>query len=120
MRVQRWQDVASLLVGSWLIVSPWALGLTGPGAWFTAVLGLFVMLFAIEGLLVPSYLEELAEIGLALGLMVGPMLLEYGSITAVISAVASGALVMTFALWEIMTDREVIAWWHDHWHRGAA
>jgi hypothetical protein len=41
-----------------------ALGLVGAAAWITVILGLFVILFAIEGLILPSYLEEWGEIGL--------------------------------------------------------
>jgi SPW repeat len=29
MRIQHWQDVASLLLGVWLILSPFALGFAG-------------------------------------------------------------------------------------------
>jgi len=33
MRIRHWQDVASLLVGVWLVVSPFALGFTGAATW---------------------------------------------------------------------------------------
>ena len=29
MRIQRWQDIASLLLGVWLVVSPFVLGFAG-------------------------------------------------------------------------------------------
>jgi hypothetical protein len=32
MRIQHWQDIASLLLGAWLLVSPFVLGFAGaPG-----------------------------------------------------------------------------------------
>jgi len=40
MRIQHWQDVASLLIGVWLVVSPFALGFAGAAVWMTIVLGL--------------------------------------------------------------------------------
>jgi hypothetical protein len=58
MRVQHWQDIASLLLGVWLVVSPFVLGFAGAATWVTIVLGLFVILFAVEGFVIPSYLEE--------------------------------------------------------------
>jgi uncharacterized membrane protein SirB2 len=58
MRIQHWQDIASLLLGVWLVVSPFVLGFAGAATWVTIVLGLFVILFAVEGFVIPSYLEE--------------------------------------------------------------
>src|ERR1700731_4416088 len=62
MRIQHWQDVASLLLGVWLVLSPFALGFAGAAVWITIVLGVCVILFAIEGFVIPSYLEEWGEI----------------------------------------------------------
>jgi hypothetical protein len=117
MRVQRWQDVASLLVGIWLIFSPWALGLAGPDGWLSAVVGLFVILFAIEGLLVPSYLEQWGEIALGLLLVVAPLVMQHESAVSGISSLVSGALVVLFAVWELLTDAEFMAWWREHVRR---
>jgi len=41
-------------------------------AWITVVLGLCVILFAVEGFIIPSYLEEWGEILLGLALLVRP------------------------------------------------
>ena len=58
MRIQHWQDAASLVLGVWLVLSPFALGFAGAAVWITIVLGLCVILFAVEGFVIPSYLEE--------------------------------------------------------------
>ena len=58
MRIQHWQDVASLVLGVWLVLSPFALGFAGAAVWITIVLGLSVILLAVEGFFIPSYLEE--------------------------------------------------------------
>ncbi len=47
MRIQHWQDVASLLVGVWLVLSSFVLGISGAAVWITIALGLGVMLFAV-------------------------------------------------------------------------
>ncbi len=70
MRIQHWQDVASLVLGVWLVLSPFALGFAGAAVWITIVLGLCVILFAVEGFVIPSYLEEWGEILLGLALLV--------------------------------------------------
>jgi hypothetical protein len=116
MRIQHWQDIASLLVGVWLVVSPFLLGFAGAATWVTIVLGLFVILFAVEGFVIPSYLEEWGELLLGLALLVAPWTVGYESVSATVSSVASGILVILFAAWELMTDRDFINWWHDRWH----
>jgi hypothetical protein len=58
MRIRHWQDVARLLLGVWLVLSPFALGFAGAAVWITVVLGLSVILLAVEGFFIPSYLEE--------------------------------------------------------------
>jgi hypothetical protein len=44
MRIQHWQDVGSLLLGVWLVLSPFALGFAGAALWITIALGLCVIL----------------------------------------------------------------------------
>lgn len=119
MRIQHWQDVASLLLGVWLVFSPFVLGFAGATTWITIVLGLCVVLFAVEGFVIPSYLEEWGEILLGLALVVAPWAVGYESVSATVSSVASGILVILFATWELTTDRDFITWWHDRWHHPA-
>jgi SPW repeat-containing protein len=119
MRIRHWQDVASLLLGVWLVLSPFALGLEGAALWITVALGLCVVLFAIEAFVIPSYLEEWGEILLGLALVVVPWTVGYEQVTATVSSVLSGILVISLAVWEIMTDREFTTWWHDRWHHRA-
>ena len=120
MRIQHWQDAASLLLGVWLVLSPFALGFAGAAVWMTIVLGLFVILFAVEGFVIPSYLEECGEILLGLALVVAPLTVGYESVSATVSSMVAGILVILLAVWELMTDRDVIAWWHDCWHHRAS
>jgi hypothetical protein len=118
MRIQHWQDAGSLLLGVWLVMSPFILDFSGAATWITIVLGLCVILFALEGFVIPSYLEECGEILLGLALLVAPWAVGYEPV-ATVSSVVSGLLVILFAAWELTTDREFISWWHDRWHRTA-
>ena len=120
MRTQHWQDVASLLLGVWLVLSPFALGFAGAAVWITIVLGLCVILFAIEGFVIPSYLEEWGELLIGLALLVVPWTIGYESVSATVSSMVSGILVILFAAWELMTDRDFNTWWHDRWHHPAS
>jgi hypothetical protein len=120
MKIRHWQDVASLVLGMWLAVSPMTLGLTGAAGWITLILGLAVMVFAIEGLLLPSYLEECGEICLGATLVASPLAVDYGSSTAIGNSVLVGMLIIVFAVWEMMTDREFQAWWYDFSNRHSA
>jgi hypothetical protein len=119
MRTQHWQDVASLLLGVWLVLSPFALGFGDAAAWITVVLGGAVVLFAIEGLLIPSYLEEWGEILIGLALLVAPWAVGYTSAAATSSSMITGVLVIVLAVWEMMTDRDFRTWWHDRRHHTA-
>jgi hypothetical protein len=120
MRIQHWQDFASLLVGVWLVLSPFALGFAGAALWITVLLGLSVVLFAVEGFVIPSYLEEWGEILLGLALLAAPWTVGYESVSATVNSMLSGILVILFAAWELMTDREFVTWWHDRWHHTAS
>jgi hypothetical protein len=120
MRIRHWQDVASLLVGVWLVLSPFALGFAGAATWITLVLGLSVIVFAVEGFVIPSYLEEWGELLIGLALLVVPWTVGYEPELATVSSTVSGTLVILFAIWELTTDREFITWWHDRWHHPAS
>jgi SPW repeat len=120
MRIRHWQDAASLLLGVWLVLSPFALGFAGTAAtWMTIVLGLCVILFALEGFVIPSYLEEWGEILLGLALLAAPWTIGYEPALATLNSVVSGLAVIVFAVWELATDRDFTTWWHDYWHRTA-
>jgi hypothetical protein len=120
MRIQHWQDIASLLLGVWLVLSPLALGFAGVAVWITIVLGLSVVLLAVEGLVIPSYLEEWGEILFGLALLAVPWTVGYESVSATVSSMVAGILVILLAVWELMTDSDFIAWWHDRWHHRAS
>ena len=119
MRIRHWQDAASLLLGVWLVLSPFALGFAAAVTWITILLGLGVILFALEGIVIPSYLEEWGEILLGLALLIAPWAVGYESVSATVSSATSGLIVILFAAWELATDRDFITWWHDRWHRTA-
>jgi hypothetical protein len=80
------------------------------------VLGLSVILLAVDGFFIPSYLEEWGEILFGLALLVVPWTVGYESVSATLSSMVSGTLVILFGAWELLIDRDFITWWHDRWH----
>jgi len=96
-----------------------ALDFAGAAVWITVALGLCVVLFAVEAFVVPSYLEEWGEILLGLALVLAPWTVGYESTSATVNSVLSGLLVIAFAVWELITDRDFTTWWHDRWHHRA-
>jgi SPW repeat-containing protein len=119
IRIQHWQDAASLLVGVWLVVSPFSLGFAGAAVWITIALGLGVILFAIEAFVLPSFLEEWGEMLMGMALILAPWTFEYEQGFATLSSALSGVLVILLAGWELLNDRGFADWWHDRWHHRA-
>jgi hypothetical protein len=70
MRIQHWQDVASLLLGAWLVLSPLAF-------WRRSR--------------VDYGLEEWEEIGLGMALLVAPWSISYESAAATFSSAATAS-----------------------------
>jgi hypothetical protein len=110
MRLVHWQDLGSVAVGVWLCVAPLFLSLNGVSAWTTAIFGLLVILFAIEGLVMPSYFEELFEALMGVALIVAPWSLGYDSSSATFNSMISGVLVAALAISEMLTDQEFLTW----------
>ena len=114
MRLIHWQDFGSAAVGAWLSASPLFLGLSPVSAWTTTIVGLLVILFAIEGLVMPSYFEELFETIMGVALIVAPWSLGYESSSATINSVACGVLIAALAISEMFSDQEFLTWCRDH------
>jgi hypothetical protein len=43
--------------------------------------------------------------------------MQHESAVSGISSLVSGALVVLFAVWELLTDAEFMAWWREHVRR---
>ena len=75
---------------------------------------------AVEGFVLPSYLEEWAEILFGLALVMAPWTVGYESVSATLSSAVSGILAILLAIWELLTDRDFTTWWRDRWRHRAS
>ena len=103
--VNRPQDELEIVVGLWLCISPWVLGYADPlqaAGWSAIVMGIAVLVFSLEDLVLPSEIEEWADLALGLALMSSPWLWDYShSIPAMLNAVISGFLISGIAAWAL-------------------
>lgn len=113
--MKRWQDWVNVVLGAWLVISPWALGFAdpeGPASWSAWVLGAAVVIFAASAVYIPKAWEEGINILLGLGLAVSPWLLGFADReVAANNAVIVGILIAAFAIWAMVLDASVQSWW---------
>lgn len=100
---KHWQDSANALLGVWLILSPFVLGFQSDlTALANAVLvGVLLLAAALGAIFVPRAWEEWTESGLGLWLTVSPWVLGSTMQAAKASAVVTGLVVLTLALWAL-------------------
>lgn len=100
---RRWQDAINVLLGIWLIASPWVIleAATGLAAWNAWVLGVIIAVAALAALIAFHRLEEWASVLFGVWLIVSPWILGFGTLMpAVVNQVVVGVLVGGLALWQ--------------------
>ncbi len=99
--MKRWQDWANLVLGVWLILSPWFLGFSGTpaAAWNAVVVGVVVALMALLHLRGGPMWEEWLNVLLGVWLILSPWLLGFSGVgNAMWNALIVGVLVGALAL----------------------
>jgi SPW repeat-containing protein len=104
-----WRDVANLVLGLWLLISPWALSYateTIPtGNAF--IVGVIIAVAAAAALVAFHKWEEWANVVLAAWLIVSPFALDYASHATILwNQLVVGVLVGILALWTALTTPE--------------
>ncbi|AEB12136.1 SPW repeat protein [Marinithermus hydrothermalis] len=100
--MKRWQDWGSLVLGIWLVLSPWLLGYsTTPSAfWNALIVGAAVTILSILALSGGQLWEEWTDLVLAVWLILSPWILNFTANTAAFwNAVIVGVLIGVLALW---------------------
>ncbi|MFC4307778.1 SPW repeat protein [Steroidobacter flavus] len=109
MRQKRWQDWGNLILGLWLVISPWALGfadhqVAAPTAW---IIGAVIAVFAGIAVYMPKLWEEGVNIVVGAALVASPWVLAFADHeTAAMNAAIVGTLVVALCIWVMVRDTE--------------
>jgi hypothetical protein len=101
----QWKDAGNLVLGIWLIVSPWALAFAGEttAAWNAYIVGAIIAVAAFAALIAFQKWEEWVNAGLAAWLLVSPFVLGFSGLTyALWNQIIVGLLVGALAIWAAM------------------
>jgi len=119
MALKRWQDWVNVILGLWMVASPWMLGfaagesIAAPSAW---ILGAAIVVFAGVAVYMHKAWEEALTIILGICLFASPWVLGFADqMTPATNAVVVGLLVTAFGVWAMLMDTAVRKWWHDHY-----
>lgn len=109
MKIKRWQDWGNLILGVWLVLSPWVLGFTdnlvaASTAW---VLGAVIGVFAGIAVYMPKVWEEAVNVVVGACLLGSPWIVGFADHeNATNNAVIVGALVVALGIWSMLRDTE--------------
>lgn len=115
-QMKHWQDPVNALLGAWLILSPWALGVQADplAMWNFVAVGVLLLATAVGAIFVPKAWEEWFEVALGAWLIASPWMLGFAAVEpAMQNAVISGLAVVVMALWVLATDENYSGWWHS-------
>ena len=108
MTTRRWVDWVNVMLGLWLIGSPWLLAAAGddmPAAWSSWSVGAGIVTLALFAMYKPSVSGDFVGIIFGAGLIASPWMLGFASAsTAAANAVIIGLLVVGYALWAMHID----------------
>lgn len=114
-QLKHWQDPVNGLLGAWLILSPWILGLQQPRIAMAAlvVAGILLLASSVGAILLPSAWEEWFGAAVGAVLMASPWLLGFaGTALAVQVAVFTGLAAVILTLWVLAVDKDYGGWWN--------
>jgi hypothetical protein len=104
-----WRDAATLLLGVWLAISPWALGYMAEAtaAWNAYIVGIVIAVAAAAAIMAFQQWEEWVNVALAVWLIVSPFVLGYAALETVLwNQIVVGVLVGGLALWTVVSEHK--------------
>ena len=104
----RWQPMVTLVLGLWIIVSPWILGFaaTANAAWTYYLVGALVTIFSAIALIGGRGPAPHWVVGLFAAWFAGsPWMLNYATLNvAAATAVVTGIVTAVLAIWALVLD----------------
>jgi SPW repeat len=108
MTMRRWVDWVNIILGVWLVASPWLLtevAGNGPADWSSWSAGIVVMTLALLAMHKPAFWGDAMGVLLGTWLIASPWVLGFTSgSSAVPNAVILGSFVIGYALWATRLD----------------
>jgi hypothetical protein len=114
MTVKHWQDPTNVILGAWMLASPWVLRYQGEmnPTWNAVILGILIAAVAVFALFRVMAWQEWANVALGLWLAVSPWILGFSALVpAMWNALIVGCVVAALALWALATDKDIGGWW---------
>jgi hypothetical protein len=111
--IKHWQDPVNLVLGLWLLVSPWVLKYQTETSLMWSAVGLGGLIAVIAALALSKAAAWQVWSSLVLGLctLVAPWLHEYAPGIPLANAVVIGGAVAALSLWTLTTDKNIGGWW---------
>ena len=116
---RRWQDQLMIVIGVWLLVSPWALGYPSysPPAQNACIAGAIIALLGALDMVKTHVWAVLPNIVVGMWVAVSPWLVGVVRDPAMTwSLVVTGAATIVLGVWELRSDPEL----HRQWTRSGA
>ena len=114
----QWEDWLGIVLGAWMLVSPWVVGFSDHNAatMNALIMGSILVLEELLELNVHEMAEEWIDLVAGLWLLASPFALGFASLTAAAaSTMVVGVLTVLFAVWAMSPlDKKISHWWHGH------
>lgn len=119
MKSRHWQDWVNLVLGLWVLMSPWMIahimasqtnptGVVDTAMWDHYVVGTAVVVIAAIALYMFAIWEEWLMIALGVWLLISPPVFGFESATVLMwNAMIIGGLVVLFAGWTLVDERRL-------------
>jgi peptidoglycan/LPS O-acetylase OafA/YrhL len=112
----RWEDWVGVVLGAWMLASPWVLGFAdSKAATFNALtMGTILVLFEFMEYEEHEPAKDWFDLAAGIWLMISPLALEFTSVkSASISTFTVGLLATSLAVWASTPfDERISRWWH--------
>ena len=114
-----WRNLATILAGIWLLLSPWNMNYhdLGYAKWSAIIVGIALIASELVAFVRPGAWEELIDLALGAYLMSSPYILGFDkTIKVADNAAMVGVLIIGLAIIGLLDDAKAQRWWHDHTH----
>lgn len=108
----QWRDVANLVLGLWVLISPWALGFAAEptaqaAVWNANVVGVIIAVAALAAIVQFHKWEEWVNAILAAWLIVSPWIFGVAALSALLwNQIIIGLVIGALALWTALAGYE--------------